>query len=46
MEGCHTQGETFEETMANIEEAVELYIREVIQRVFVAGMLYLICMES
>ncbi|MBF0338637.1 MAG: type II toxin-antitoxin system HicB family antitoxin [Nitrospirae bacterium] len=26
LEGCHTQGETFEETMFNIKEAVELYL--------------------
>ncbi|MBF0538104.1 MAG: type II toxin-antitoxin system HicB family antitoxin [Nitrospirae bacterium] len=26
LEGCHTQGETFEETMSNIKEAVELYL--------------------
>lgn len=25
-EGCHTQGETFEEIMANIKEAVALYL--------------------
>jgi predicted RNase H-like HicB family nuclease len=24
--GCHTQGETIEETLENIKEAVELYI--------------------
>ena len=26
LEGCHTQGETLEEVMANIREAVELYL--------------------
>jgi len=26
LEGCQTQGETFEETLKNIREAVELYI--------------------
>ena len=26
LEGCQSQGETFEETMANIREAVELYL--------------------
>ena len=26
LEGCHTQGTTFEEVMANIREAVELYL--------------------
>jgi predicted RNase H-like HicB family nuclease len=25
LEGCQSQGETFEEVLANIEEAVELY---------------------
>jgi predicted RNase H-like HicB family nuclease len=25
LEGCQTQGDTFEEAMANIKEAVELY---------------------
>ncbi len=24
--GCHTQGDSFEETMANIKEAIELYL--------------------
>ena len=24
--GCHTQGDTFEETLANIREAAELYL--------------------
>ncbi len=26
LEGCQTQGETFEEIMANMKEAIELYI--------------------
>ena len=26
LEGCHTQGTTLEEVMANIREAVELYL--------------------
>ncbi|HQH73905.1 MAG TPA: type II toxin-antitoxin system HicB family antitoxin [bacterium] len=26
LEGCHTQGDTFEEVMSNIKEAVELYL--------------------
>ena len=26
LEGCHSQGDTFEEAMANIKEAAELYI--------------------
>ena len=26
LEGCQTQGDTFEEAMANIKEAVELYL--------------------
>ncbi len=26
LEGCHSQGATFEEVMANIREAVELYL--------------------
>ena len=26
LEGCQTQGETFEETLKNIKEAVELYL--------------------
>jgi predicted RNase H-like HicB family nuclease len=26
LEGCQTQGETFEETLKNIREAVELYL--------------------
>jgi predicted RNase H-like HicB family nuclease len=26
LEGCHSQGETFEEAMENIKEAIELYM--------------------
>ncbi|MDI6780025.1 MAG: type II toxin-antitoxin system HicB family antitoxin [Bacteroidota bacterium] len=26
LEGCHSQGDTFEEAMENIKEAIELYI--------------------
>jgi len=26
LEGCQTQGDTFEEVMANIQEAIELYL--------------------
>jgi len=26
LEGCQTQGETFEETLKNIREAIELYL--------------------
>ena len=26
--GCHSQGETFEETDTNIKEAIELYLEE------------------
>ena len=26
LEGCHTQGETFDEVMKNIKEAIELYV--------------------
>jgi predicted RNase H-like HicB family nuclease len=26
LEGCQTQGETFEDTLKNIREAVELYL--------------------
>ncbi len=29
LEGCHSQGTTFEEAMANIREALELYIETV-----------------
>ncbi len=28
--GCHSQGETWEETLANIKEAIELYIEDMI----------------
>jgi predicted RNase H-like HicB family nuclease len=26
LEGCHSQGDSFEEVMANIREAIELYL--------------------
>ncbi|MCD6117966.1 type II toxin-antitoxin system HicB family antitoxin [bacterium] len=26
LKGCHSQGDTFEEVLANIKEAIELYI--------------------
>jgi predicted RNase H-like HicB family nuclease len=26
LEGCHSEGDTFEEALANIREAVELYL--------------------
>jgi len=26
LEGCHSQGDTFEEAMENIKEAIELYL--------------------
>ena len=29
LEGCQTQGDTFEEVMANIKEAIELYLESV-----------------
>ncbi len=31
LEGCHSQGNTFEEAMANIKEAAELYIETLSQ---------------
>lgn len=30
--GCHTQGETFEETEENMKEAIELYLESLISR--------------
>jgi predicted RNase H-like HicB family nuclease len=30
LKGCHSQGDTFEETIANITEAIELYIESLI----------------
>jgi len=30
--GCHTQGETLEETEKNIREAIELYLESLISR--------------
>ncbi|TAL69490.1 MAG: type II toxin-antitoxin system HicB family antitoxin [Bacteroidetes bacterium] len=29
LKGCHTQGETFEEAVTNIKEAVELYLETI-----------------
>lgn len=29
LSGCHSQGETFEEAMENIKEAIELYLESV-----------------
>ena len=29
LSGCHTQGETFEETESNVREAIELYIESI-----------------
>lgn len=29
--GCYSQGETWEETLANIKEAIELYIEDMIE---------------
>jgi predicted RNase H-like HicB family nuclease len=31
LEGCHSQGNTFEEAMANIKEAADLYIETLSQ---------------
>jgi predicted RNase H-like HicB family nuclease len=30
LKGCHSQGDTFEETIANITEAIELYLESLI----------------
>ncbi|MBA3924595.1 MAG: type II toxin-antitoxin system HicB family antitoxin [Nostocaceae cyanobacterium] len=30
LKGCHSQGDTFEETIENITEAIELYIESLI----------------
>jgi len=30
LSGCHTQGETFEETVNNIEDAIKLYLESLI----------------
>jgi predicted RNase H-like HicB family nuclease len=32
LKGCHTQGETFEETMINIKEAIDLYLETMSQK--------------
>jgi len=29
--GCYSQGETWEETLANIQEAIELFIEDIIE---------------
>lgn len=29
LSGCHSQGETFEEAMVNIKEAIELYLESI-----------------
>jgi len=29
--GCHTQGETLEETEKNVEEAIELYLQSLVE---------------
>lgn len=31
LEGCHSQGESFEEVVANIREAIELYLETMTQ---------------
>jgi predicted RNase H-like HicB family nuclease len=31
LKGCHSQGDSFEETLANITEAVELYIESLLE---------------
>ena len=31
LHGCYSQGETFEETLANIKEAIELWIEDAIE---------------
>ena len=30
LRGCHSQGDTFEEAIANIQEAIELYLESLI----------------
>ncbi len=30
LKGCHSQGESFEEAMANITEAIELYLESLV----------------
>jgi predicted RNase H-like HicB family nuclease len=29
LKGCHTWGHTYDETMANLREAIELYVEEI-----------------
>jgi len=31
LKGCHSQGETFEEALSNIEEAIELYNEDLLE---------------
>jgi predicted RNase H-like HicB family nuclease len=31
LEGCHSQGESFEDVVANIKEAVELYLETIVK---------------
>ena len=31
LKGCHTWGHTYEEALANIQEAVELYVEDLIE---------------
>jgi predicted RNase H-like HicB family nuclease len=31
LKGCHSQGDTFEETLENITEAIELYIESLLE---------------
>lgn len=30
--GCHTQGETYEEAMANIKEAIQVYLEDMLAK--------------
>lgn len=31
LQGCHTQGDTYEETMANIQEAMQAYLESMMK---------------
>lgn len=31
LKGCHSQGDTFEETLENITEAIELYVESLLE---------------
>lgn len=31
LQGCYTQGDTYEEALANIHEAVELYVEDLLE---------------